>query len=337
MRTDFAEIDALAASTLDREYETPTIPPVFKFVAGFELPDRSRRDQLVNGRRGEIDNFRRERKALIDELAKHEVTPLAVLPKTMWNRICEESGLYRFKPDSEGKIRVNARDGDYFAIVAGLVGLALWLAPVVALAYVACTMYWPGTPTLMNWAVLVSLIGTVVSYVVMATGFKFEPFIAVHVVLARTMARLYDMMPHEWQIRRLLPKMKGLTNSESKISTRIILPPMPDDVAAIIEQAVLSRHTLRVAVVPDGFCFEDRASDLFVQRVADRATDRATRVRKSTANFFANLDPIIYIATGSVVAVVAQFGEFPIEREAVMRAMDAEYEAIGAGEIVHFG
>lgn len=331
MRTDFAEIDALATATLDRQHASPTVPPVFKFVAGFQLPDLKLHDRLVGDRRGEIDTFRQQRQKLIEAFAEHEVTPLAVIPKTMWHRICRESRLYRFKPDSEGKIRVDTRDAIYFDITAGLLGLALWLAPIVAFAYVACAMHWPGTPTLLNWAMVVGLIGTVISYIVMASKFQFRPFIDVHVVLGGMMARLYDLTPHEWRLHRMLPDMRGLSDKGTK--TRLILPPMPDDVAAIVERAALTNYTLRVAVVPQGFCFESPASDLFVKTFVNNAHERAWRMKQrahAVGHFFAHLDPIIYITSGNVVAIVAQFGEFPIEREAVMKAIDAEYAALGA-------
>lgn len=135
----FADLEERADVALAREHETPTLPGAALeaakaagqiTVAGFDVVDeaseRAALDDARDLRRREIEMFRRERAELRELLADRGITPLAILPTSVWRRLCLEAKLYRFAPSNGGMVSADPRA---FAIFKDFSGMAVgWKA-----------------------------------------------------------------------------------------------------------------------------------------------------------------------------------------------------------------
>ncbi len=310
-QTNFAEINTMVDETLDSA--KPNIAPVFKSIAGFIIPDEKAQNERTLQQHTRIENHRNARSSFIVDLQKIDVTPLAVIPSKAWEQICRESRLYRFAPSYQGSVGVSTRDYAIFSGVAVFLSLLLWIGPPIVTIIAMIQMQWgEHHPTFLNWVAMTTLAGMGVAHFIMIVC-DGEVYIIVHNWLAKLCSRIYNIMPRKWVWRRLFPGMTGGTDRASQI----ILPTPPAEIAAILERA--RSLQLQVAVVPEAFDIQDRPSDLFARRINK---DSEIRRLRAFADRFA--DPIIYTERHGMVAVIAQFGDFVIERETVERAMDCE-------------
>ena len=124
MRTNLAYIETVASDALARELETPLVPTIARqkasqvslaIVAGFAVRDEAVEQREIDNsrseRRANIAQYRSHREEVAAELDKLGITPLAIVPKNAWERICTTSGLFRLEPNENGKIgRASCRE-----------------------------------------------------------------------------------------------------------------------------------------------------------------------------------------------------------------------------------
>lgn len=101
----------------------------------------------------------------------------------------------------------------------------------------------------------------------------------------------------------------------------LILPDPPKEVADILCKA--QRFDLKVAAVAEAIRFAEKPSEMMRSAVNPR--DRWAQ-EQGYANYadWIKRDPIIYTEHGSAAAIIAQFGDFPIEKAVVDAAVSSD-------------
>jgi len=94
----------------------------------------------------------------------------------------------------------------------------------------------------------------------------------------------------------------------------LVLPDPPADVVATLVKAADAKVPMKVAAVADAVSFKESPSQIAGNYIAEQEAI-ARRLRD---------DPIIYTELPHATAILAQFGDFPIERELVDRVVSAE-------------
>lgn len=309
MQTSFAEIENMVEDRLSAVEQNPNIPLPTKVIAGFTIPDTAGQQSRIAARQEDVKKFQRRRTTVIDNLTRVGVTPLAVIPSKVWDQICQESNLYRFKPRGE-KVSVctEAADSIHHLSVFGS-----WVFAITSVLTLGLLYYNGGSEW---WSFNTILLGICIA-ICCCVGSIFGYFGQRAIYL-----RWYDRLPHEKLIRRLLPDMKSYEpgprhNSGKATDATLILPPLPDELIPVIQK--VSGYVLCVAAVPEAFKFAEKPSQLLRKRLVEIDTER-----RAFLEDLVKPDPIIFTDDDHVVAIIAQFGEFPVEREAVIKALAAE-------------
>ncbi len=343
MKTSLAYIDEAVSEALAHEKKTPSIPTTVReraaqaglaVVAGFSFKDEAAERRVLDDasaqRRSVVVQYLKHRGAVAATLNRLGITPLAIVPKTAWERICKESDLYRLAPDKKGEVRVSnamARKSASFgetALVCAAIGLCVLVGAVTGvLLYTTASFQWWSS------AVLGAAVG--------ASWFIVEAFIcgfndgAVAERLERVLAKAYISykVKGSWakQLHGLLPD--GISPGMSTLSARLVLPQPPDDVAATLLKA--KSLELKVAAVADAISFSESTAEIYgreIDRFANEVkTGKPTGPYRGYASFEEWLEkcPIIYCEHESAVAIIAQFGDFPIERQVVDMVVKSEF------------
>ena len=119
-------------------------------------------------------------------------------------------------------------------------------------------------------------------------------------------------------LRRLFPRgvsfslAPGATSWRSPYRATLVMPVPPPDVADRLLKA--KGLDLKVATVADAVAFKETPSELY---------RRAPAISEAIERWLRD-DPIIYFEQGTAAAILAQFGDFPIEQDVVARVLAAE-------------
>lgn len=245
------------------------------------------------------------RTSLLGELERVGVEPVAVLPLEWWRRMIAESVLVDVPFASGARVDVRwdrkligemAHAGSLLLFVA-LAALALLTVVAAGVAYTLSGLY---------AAVAVGVVSAVVGSILPALLPEFAWEWGVRRAVRR---HLSDPM----RVRDLL---RGSIATGPGLPFR--LPEPPADVATILRRLAdadvsLGTTTIRVAAHPDAFSVSPPLTELLVGAALERVALDAEERRRLAA------DPIVYVRSGSAVAIVAQYGDFPIERELIDR------------------
>lgn len=106
-------------------------------------------------------------------------------------------------------------------------------------------------------------------------------------------------------------------NHGYQVEATLVLPPPPADVAEILCKAVKLSTAIKVAAVAEAISFAESPFDLLDRHRKDLEEDRLRELARQS-------DPIVYTEYGTATAVIAQFGEFPIEKEVVDAVVEAQ-------------
>jgi len=110
-------------------------------------------------------------------------------------------------------------------------------------------------------------------------------------------------------VKLLFPRLVSVDGS---FRATLVMPEPPADVAEVLRKA--GDLPLKVAAVAGAIAFKETPSELYSRVLAARVAElRALRD-----------DPIIYYECGEATAVLAQFGDFPVEKQVVDRIVTAE-------------
>lgn len=331
-KADFPYINTLAREVIASEAMAPYLPSAIErktaeasviVVGGFTVHDESaQRAELEKARAARlkvIGSFEAERDELAGKLYRLGVVPLAILPKAAWNRICDETGLFRVVPDKDGRILISdalVDKGREFANrMFAICALGLMVDGAAGGGYWAYQSSWGW------WSIAGGLIGAVVAYFIV--GFITD---RMETVTERLFTRMYlrakARRPWAQLLRDLLPN--ATSPAESNITAKVVLPEPPASVVATLLK--LKAWPLKVAAVAEAITFADPPGKILL-RAYDRDIERRERERSKGYRGYASYEewlekcPIIYTEHGSTVAVVAQFGDFPIERAVVDKVM----------------
>lgn len=310
METTFAEIEALTDQALDRHYQHPPVKPTFKVVAGSCVRDHDCETAQIDQHRLLIGRLRERRSEILAKLAKVDVTPLAVVPTPIWNRICAEARLDQFSPDRNGQIPVSTDDARIVITAGRILSTLFWLTPLASWGWWAFHLSQGETEICAFSAAGLAFIYTLL----LATS----AFIAVHKAFTLGLGKLYDWLPRQWILHRLVRPPADLGRRRA----RLMLPTPPDEILAILERSRSVYGDLhRVAIPPGGWSLAESPSEIIRPRLTNAVRDRARSWQQWRDT---HLDPIIYVEDNGLTVIIAQYGPFAIEREAVEAALAAE-------------
>lgn len=314
MRTNLAEINQTVSDLIANENLAPKIAvhQTHQRIAGFLVPDEHARNVALAERRGKVATYQTNADQLTNTLRGRGVEPLAVVPTVVWDRICKESRLYRFDPSADGRVRINTSILKVIQVCALIESVALWTTPFAILLYVAMGVRWQH-PSITNCGIAAALVALGVIYLVASSINPINPFIAVDGWLARQTSRILNWLPHSLLMRCFFPARSEAEFHERGDDTyaTLALPTPPADVADVLLR--VKGMGLKLALVPAGFQFVETPADLLRGRIEELTKQRLVAWQTRPA------DPIVYMQSGNATAIVAQFGDFPIEREVVDR------------------
>jgi len=348
MRTNLAYIETVASDALARELETPLVPTIARqkasqvslaIVAGFAVRDEAVEQREIDNsrseRRANIAQYRSHREEVAAELDKLGITPLAIVPKNAWERICTTSGLFRLEPNENGNVGISTELLNKFEnradhLLNGSIPLATWLIPTgVSGVCFALAFNWPwwGTGLATFAALVVFAIATLCIFISgdlseTSPGWK---HVAWRKKLVRLQIRRFCKQPWEQVLKGFFPN--GASES-GNLQARVVLPEPPAEVLAKLVKA--KGLKLKVAAVAEAIAFAD-APGKILRREHDRVVEQREHDRPKGYRGYASYEewrekcPIVYHEHGSAVAVIAQFGDFPVEQRVVDEVVNSEY------------
>jgi hypothetical protein len=335
MSTTFAEIDHMVGERVEQRFAQPDLPVPKKLIAGLAVPDLVEHDRQTTDYRTRISKYRQDRGMLGDTLAKHDIKPLAMLPAKTWDSILARHGLYRFQPNENGEVAASVRDLPLISKLGQVVNIGSWLAPWVAL-YIA---YREGADhgfreiTGIDMQITFWIMFAMgIAYGVMVCFAKKSPLVNMHAPCTRFLMRLYGWFPHRVRARRFFPNRQQVEQyTDGARMAKVVFPPVPTFVAALIEKAGTLTTLLQVAVVEDAFRIAMPPIQLFepafyreTERRRQRHANRVDNTRWAISDFWEALkaDPILYTQQGEAVAILAQYGDFPLEKAIVQQVVE---------------
>lgn len=305
--------------------ELGVVPKRTRNVAGLKIVSNAARDAAVDPKAAtmidKLLRYRADHDLVIDKLKRVGIEPLAVLPSAAWEKILDGAGLYRFKPDGD-KVRVSAahllkRASEYAEACAtekhfihSLVAWGVYLAVEVALFGLGKSG-WGGLFYFL-FGIGIFPLGLLLA---VATGNKPADSRPQKIEAAR-IRELVDQHEKEGTlVKELWPDLKE--PSEGAV-IRIALPEPPLEVQERLVIAERARLPLNVAVVGDAIMFKEPVADVLVG-VRQKYWEEVDRL------VTLNRNPIAYVIEGTAVAIIDQYGDFPIEKEVMSEVINLEH------------
>jgi hypothetical protein len=299
--------DVVERSVTSRTYDArdveATAKQFSKRVGGFVVKPISASEhaveQLDRSKTEALKYYRKNCDDLDLQLANRGVQPLCFVPARAWDAICKRSGLYQLIYNHDGRgACANLHALNTAIDVRGWPGtLFMWTFAAALIAVLAEF----GTPVT-SWLVQHSwdIAWSWVSLLVVAFG------------LWTVGSTLGYVLSSTWQTKRNLARLSPeklidilFGYGEKNGFVDVKLPEPPADVADVLWRF---GGSVEVACVGDAIEFE--RVGLYDSIVAHRAYMRELAH-----------DPIVYVRNQSAVAIIAQWGEFPIERAVVEECM----------------
>lgn len=206
-----------------------------KIIAGFSVADEVVETKEIarkkSALRDRILMYLLERDELVANLKKAGVETLATLSLSAWNRICQESGLFRFLPNEKGEVILikNRYDNPAFDSRDRFNGYAIaGILTVCALAVIATILSCFGPETALGTGLIFTIAGLTASL-----GFGGDEIID-RVTKYRGRRHISRFLKKPWaeQLHLLLPNGESFSY-ESYLTTwctRLLLPTPPNDV-----------------------------------------------------------------------------------------------------------
>lgn len=307
-----------------------------RHIAGLTVISNAARDASVSPEAAKaaarLKQYRADREQVKSQMNDAGIPPLAILPLSAWDRICERAKLFRFTPQNDS-VRFDAT-----AIVAEAeiatkeeskkdklpdsAGFSMFF---VILCFAVAGVV-GGVNVFDYFHLPYGGIGGVV-------GFFFAGFVGLYAV-----SFFYENLPSvkKKMREREARNIRSVTNTAMRNGSlfnklwpdyrepadgktvRIALPPVPQRVQERILAAEKAGLTMHVAAVGEAIALREDVSESIVGL---RAAEWDVRGHELMLKY----DPIIYVVHGSAVAVLDQFGEFPIEKEVVNEVVNSEH------------
>ncbi|MCI0566279.1 hypothetical protein L0Y46_03725 [bacterium] len=315
-----------------------------------------KREQALIARRNFLRNAREMKEHVLGRLAQAGLSPIAVVPEKVWDTLCAKAGLYRFESISkDGTVLANF--GRFFSVFVAIIYACCILMFACAAAFIYAPLSWwyavAGISAgMLLWQMLkkdeplgffdpigwfiqdqclsrnleaffiFSLLGFI-------TGFPFAMlalpltgtsvwgvagavaagalcstvlFLSINYVFSderrglRIVLKLLRILPRSFLARLLWP---GGRDTGSDIVT-VRFPEPPADVVEVLDRARGEGYRINVATVP-------RAIGLDYEGISYGVAQKL-------------VDPVIYVRECGMVAVLAQFGDFKVEKKVIAEA-----------------
>jgi hypothetical protein len=303
-------------------------------VAGFTIVSNAARDAGVNASAAELADklmrFRADQSLVSQKLAMHDVQPIAVIPATAWKTLCNRAKLFRFTPQNnvvrvspaimeEAVAKVLAAEAPSASVAYGC--LAKQHVPIMLVCIAAAVARLLDYLPYGGFAIIAAVINGIVWGMrggEVANGNHLNPRKDREVAMIKELVAQYtaDGTLYECLWPNYLEPGKPEQGRDLKIG--IVLPTPPGDVVEKLIRAERARLPLRVAAVGEAIRLRDDVASVFIEERARQIEG----VRTQTSR-----DPIVYVTEGSAVAIVAQFGDFPIEHEVMTEVINSFYLA----------
>lgn len=306
MRTDLATIDREIGARVEQLKKDPPVPKRFEDLAqqktslgGFMVHDK----QLAEHQRGlgrasvvaELERYGRDSATLTQSLKNRDVTPLAIVPSAAWRKICFDSGLI-FITDSRVLLNTThiKREIELAMNEAGRHTMFRRAGDADAKRRELAQRYVAGVPPLQ---------------LLRSLTFDGRSMLAV-------------------RPGRFLSDMDEGNHPGSYAD--LVLPSPPDDVIDTL--CKVKELKPKTVAEPAAISFAPSLADILTSvtaptvtmRMSPRNDEEARALGYESHEDWRQKCPIIYVEQESATAVVAQFGNFPIEKEVVERAIAGE-------------
>lgn len=282
-------------------------------IAGFQVTDSAIVEKAINTHLKTMKDYALNRAKLIDDLGKADIPVLATLPVAVWNKICTASGLLQFAPTQHGRVHVgNIADlaKQMYATAENITGTTVMVA-MFAIIGAMLSHFLPPATHILDWILfscLVAMGGTIASIFTYGIGFYSKIENAIFKLLVKRHGEI-----------GLMKLVRFHSNGYQ--NTQLILPNPPEQVREVLFKA-FEKYTLKVAAVAEAVSFNPSLSDLVIASNDSRRSEEARQAEQRRLDRL--LDPIIYTEQDGVVAVIAQFGDFPVEQALIDRLIAEE-------------
>ena len=318
---------------------TPTV------LHGFALPEALvQEDRLVRGkaeRRYRLALYRDDAVRLQKWLKGIGVEPLAIITAKAFDALIKEMGLFVLQPSSGGKVQINN-----IPVVAcamperwySFTHITTSMLVMGAFFFAFHSWGWSIEPVNgMIWGLSFAAAAALATLIVWN--------VVCHEVLTRVAKVVFNARAKRWVESRsweqilteLLPNDSKLfyspsfdSDSPSKWQRRVVLPPAPPEVIDKVCRIARKNeerdihgnsgphYLLFVAAEADAIRFEDGLKGVFDYDVVQAHFAAEAERRR---------DPILFIrgAERGAVAVIAQYGDLPIEKELIHRIVNSEH------------
>ncbi|MGB3073064.1 MAG: hypothetical protein WBP40_01725 [Candidatus Moraniibacteriota bacterium] len=307
-------------------------------VAGFSVVSHAARDAGVDPAAAQLQHhlieYRGHRQILEQKLVRVGVNPIATLPSRAWERLSRESGLIQMTPVGD-TVAVNL-SGPLEVVRSASASqdeawkkaqdARFWRAESVVIFLVVCCLglvWYYHAPIFLLIAQFIGFLGTIgVSAATSELTSETERHQRDLVQRDNVEAWIKKHEADGTLYKELFPGGVEPTheeaNSKSIVKIRICLPQPPADVQETIIRAQRSGLVLHTAAVPEAIAFAENLVDKVFAIHTEQEAERIANAR---------LDPIVYVEEGKAVAILAQFGDFPIEQELVKKVIGSAFLA----------
>lgn len=337
MSTALALVNEAAERAVEQQAKTLPLPSEIEqriaavgseYVAG--IPTRndhareSARRAAIDERRKAIAGYCKDRDGLLARCTKAGIEPLAVLPKAAWEHLCDAKELFLFRPENGDEVKVDPKRllhrinrvkfWTYWSMavlgmsVAGAFGATLANTPIIGAAGFAFIFF-----------VLALLLPGIIMELTSKLPKKWQIdfwFDRAVTVWCLRRARLGDFVPNRGRLSES-EEQKKLPDAAKPVTAHLRLPEASEEVQATLLRAKELELPLHVAAEEGAVAFAESPEELI-----GKERRRAEEERRYYEMLY---DPIIFVEEGTAVAVVAQYGEFAVEREVVERACSTDH------------
>ena len=309
--------------------ELGVAPRRTRTIAGLRVASVAARDAKVDPEAGKmlkrLRQYRSDRDCVLEKLRRVGVEPIAVLPLTAWEHVCDSASLFRFTP-REDAVRVALPESTMEGIARDAKRKGLFFGIAVSLFFFGASF---GFGALSQYVLGLFCVPCVLC-------FLFATFVA-----AGEMGLLSENVAPpdpEWTRRMETKSIRAFVAKHERAGTlvkelwpnfrepaegsdvRVAFPDPPAEVAQRLVAAARTGLPMRLAVVGEAIAFKESVADVLI---GERRAH--WEMEESRYQALKLLDPIVYIVEGTAVAIIDQYGDFPIEKEVIERVINSEH------------
>lgn len=296
-------------------------------VAGLVVVSNAARDAAVDPEAEKLfrnlSEFRTNSQILLSKLSRVGVKPVAILPLSAWEQLCDRTGLFRFQPDKNGSVRISTKPLEDARSEIGKVKMKspspafAWFVPPLVIS-LAIWLYRSGLDAGAAFFLIGVIVNALVTIVTAVTLDNRRDRMRA-ALLAPHLHSKTDQAVRDGSIRDLLwPNYREPDTKQSKATIRIALPEPPTNVQQTLIATERGGITLRVAVVGDAITLLENPVDALMAHHEREIEEKRQQAER---------DPIVYATEGNAVAIIAQYGDFPIEQKVIEEVVSSIYLA----------